>query len=86
LKYQKIPALSGVELIKLLRKEGWVEHRQTNHGVALTKKINDKTKVTIIPKSKTSLPKGILMAIFGPKQTGIGTKGLLDLFLTQNIL
>ncbi len=79
MKYQKIPALSGIELIKLLRKEGWIEHRQTNHGVALTKKISDRTKVTIIPKSKTSLPKGTLMAILGPKQTGIGAKGLLEL-------
>ena len=79
MKYQKIPALSGIELIKLLRKEGWIEHRQTNHGIALTKKIYDRTKVTIIPKSKTSLPKGTLMAILGPKQTGIGAKGLLEL-------
>ena len=79
MKYQKIPALSGIELIKLLRKEGWVEYRQTNHGVALSKKISDRIKVTIIPKGKTSLPKGTLMAILGPKQTGIGTKGLLEL-------
>ncbi len=79
MKYQRLPALSGKELIKILRKEGWIEHRQTNHGMALTKKKYDRTKVTIIPKSKTSLPKGTLMAILGPKQTGIGAKGLLDL-------
>jgi len=36
-------------------------------------------KVTIIPKSKASLPKGTLMAILGPKQTGIGSKGLLKI-------
>ena len=79
MKYQKIPALTGNALIRLLKKEGWVEHRRTQHGFALIKKIGDRTKVTIIPKTKSSLPKGTLMAILGPKQTGLGTKGLLKI-------
>ena len=82
MKYQKTPALSGLDLIRILKKEGWAEHRQTNHGVALVKKAGGRMKVTIIPKSKASLPKGTLMAILGPKQTGIGSKGLLKILNT----
>ena len=54
MKYQKIPALSGFDPIRILKKEGWAEHRQTNHGVALVKKEGERMKVTIIPKSKAS--------------------------------
>jgi len=79
LKYQKIPALTGLELIKLLQKAGWAEHRQATHGVALVKHFREKTKVTIVPKTKATLPEGTLMAILGKKQTGLGKKGLLEL-------
>jgi predicted RNA binding protein YcfA (HicA-like mRNA interferase family) len=77
LKYQRIPALTGLELIKLLKKDGWVEHRQATHGIALVKLFKDGTRVTIVPKTKANLPIGTLMAILGEKQTGIGKKGLL---------
>jgi len=79
LKYQKIPALNGLELIKLLKRDRWIEHRQTTHGIALTKRVGDRTRVTIVPKTRAALPTGTLMAILGEKQTGLGRSGLLEL-------
>jgi len=79
LKYQKIPALNGLELIKVLKKDSWVEHRQTTHGIALTKRVYDRTRITIVPKTRATLPTGTLMAILGEKQTGLGRSGLLQL-------
>jgi predicted RNA binding protein YcfA (HicA-like mRNA interferase family) len=79
LKYQKIPALNGFELIKILKKDGWIEHRQTTHGIALKKRIDDRTRITIVPKTRADLPTGTLMAILGEKQTGLGRSGLLQL-------
>ena len=79
MKYQKIPALNGFELIKLLKKDGWVEHRKTTHGIALKKRVCDRTRVTIVPKTRATLPTGTLMAILGEKQTGLGRLGLLQL-------
>jgi len=79
LKYQSIPALSGFELIKILKKDGWIEHRRTTHGIALKKRIEDRTRVTIVPKTRATLPTGTLMAIMGEKLTGLGRSGLLCL-------
>ena len=79
MKYQKIPALTGLELIKLLKKDGWIEHRHTTHGIALVKRFKEGTRVTIVPKTKANLPVGTLMAILGEKQTGLGKKGMLGL-------
>lgn len=76
---QKLPALSGIELISLLKSNSWIEHGHRTHGLALIKRIGKKTRVTIIPNTSASLPIGTLMAILGPKQTGLGKKGLLNL-------
>jgi len=77
--YTVVPAISGKQLIKLLKRDGWVEGRRTKHGIALTKPIGERTKVTIVPDTRASLPDGTLQAILGTKQTGIGKKGLLGL-------
>jgi len=77
---QKLPALSGIELISLLKSNGWIEHGHRTHGLALIKRIGKRTRVTIIPNTSASLPIGTLMAILGHKQTGLGKKGLLNLF------
>ena len=77
--YTTIPAITGKQLIKLLRKDGWEVKGKTNHGIALTKHIGDRTRVTITPDTRASLPKGTLAAIPRPLQTGIGRKGLLSL-------
>jgi predicted RNA binding protein YcfA (HicA-like mRNA interferase family) len=78
-KYTRAPALSGKQLIRLLRKDEWILKGRTRHGVALAKHFGDRTRVTVIPDTKASLDDGTLAAILGVKQTGIGKKGLLDL-------
>jgi len=79
LKHTKLPALSGKDLIKLLKKDNWQEGRQATHGITLIKRYTNKTRVTLIPNTNSSLPKGTLSAILGPKQTKIGKKGLLNI-------
>ena len=78
-KYTQVPALSGKQLIRLLRKDEWILKGRTRHGAALAKHFGDRTKVTVIPDTNASLDDGTLAAILGVKQTGIGKKGLLDL-------
>lgn len=77
--YTKAPALTGKQLIKLLKKDGWVVGRKAQHGVSLTKSIGNRTKVTFIPDTRASLDSGTLGAILGVKQTGLGKRGLLEL-------
>ena len=79
MKYQTIPALNGFELIKLLKKDGWLEPRQITQGIALRKRLEDRTRITIVPKTRAALPTGTLMAILGEKQTGLGRSGFLRL-------
>jgi predicted RNA binding protein YcfA (HicA-like mRNA interferase family) len=71
--------MSGKKLIKLLKKDKWVPRRRTKHGISLSKKIGDVNRVTIIPDTRADLPEGTLQAILGPKQTGIGKRGLREL-------
>lgn len=77
--YTKAPALTGKQLIKLLRKDGWLVGRKAQHGFSLTKSTGDRTKVTFIPDTRASLDTGTLGAILGVKQTGLGKNGLLKL-------
>lgn len=79
MKYTSIPAVTGKQLIKLLKKDGWVVGRKAKHGISLTKNIGDRTLVTVIPDTRASLDKGTLMAILNIKQTRLGKKGLLKL-------
>lgn len=72
-----LPAISGNELLKLYRKNNWAVAGRTRHGVAIRKLIGDRTRLGIIPTGNRSLPIGTLMAIIGPKQTGIGRAGFL---------
>jgi len=71
-----LPAVSGKQLIKLFKADGWNDERKARHGIALTKKFGKTTRVTIIPDKRGSLPEGTLRAILGPKQTQLGSKGL----------
>ena len=63
----------------LLEKDGWIIHRRTRHGIALIKDVNGRTKTTIVQDTRATIPDGTLSDILGPKQTGIGKKGLLEL-------
>ncbi len=75
----KIPSISGNQLIKLLKKDGWIEGKKAKHGLPLKKKYIKRTRVTIIPTKNDDLPNGTLSAILGPQQTKIGRKGFEEL-------
>ena len=75
----KLPKITGLELISLLKKDNWEEKRHAKHGVSLAKRFSDRTRVTVISKTRAVLPDGTLMGILHAKQTGIGKKGLLRL-------
>jgi predicted RNA binding protein YcfA (HicA-like mRNA interferase family) len=79
----KIPALNGKQPIKLIDKDGLIEHHRlkTKHGKCLKKHFpaEGRWRVTVIPYKDSSLPIGTLFAILGPKQTNIGRRGLLDI-------
>lgn len=77
--YTAIPAITGKQLINLLKKDRWEGGRRAAHGISLTKRIGQRTRVTVVPHTRASLPRGTLQAILGPKQTGIGRRGLLEL-------
>jgi predicted RNA binding protein YcfA (HicA-like mRNA interferase family) len=72
-------SISGKKLIKLAVKDGWEIKRRARHGVALAKKFSDRTRVTVVPYTRAPLDEGTLAAIVGPKQMGIGKKGLAEL-------
>jgi len=77
--YTNLPALTGRQLIKLLRKDGWVTGRKSRHGRTLTKKFGAAVRVTFVPEKSSPLPDGTLSQIMGVKQTGLGKAGLLAL-------
>lgn len=79
MKYTSIPAITGKQLIRLLKRDRWIVRRKAKHGISLTKNIGDRTLVTVIPDTRASLDKGTLMAILSIKQTRLGKKGLLRL-------
>jgi predicted RNA binding protein YcfA (HicA-like mRNA interferase family) len=73
-----LPAITGPELIRLLKADGWQEGRRATHGITLAKKTDEgRTLVTLVPTKPRSLPIGTLMAIL--KQTRLGRDGLLEL-------
>jgi len=78
-KYTKLPTITGKQLIKLLKKDGWAVGRRARHGITLTKAFSGRTRVTFVPDTRAALPEGTLQAILSIDQTGIGKKGLLDL-------
>ena len=75
----ELPALTGPELIKLIKTDGWVEDGYRTHGMAMVKQFRNRKRVTTIPTTNESLPKKTLSRILGPQQTNIGRKGLLKL-------
>ncbi len=74
-----LPAISGRKLMKLLEKDGWQPGGKRTHGVAYTKKVGGKVRVTLVPTRSSSLAPRTLGLILGPKQTNLGRKGLLRL-------
>jgi len=71
-----LPALSGTELIKLYEADGWEPGRRSRHGQTLRKDVGRRTRTVVIPTKPGSLTTRTLHGILGPKQSGIGRKGL----------
>lgn len=67
--------------MRLLEGDEWIRGRRANHGVFFHKQFagENRPRFTVIPDKSVPLPNGTLAAILGPKQTGIGRAGLLEL-------
>ena len=76
-----LPAVTGMELIRLLEKDGWDKGRPTQHGRFFSRPRPGQTRSasTVIPVTTRSLSPALLSRILGPKQTGIGRRGLEQL-------
>ena len=72
------PAISGLQLIKLLEKDGWIIIRKMKHGIRLSKNFPKwkQSLVTTIADKNKPLTEKTLGMILGLKQTQIGKKGL----------
>lgn len=80
-----LPAITGRQLIRLLKADGWTVGRRTNHGISFSKADEARNRVTIVPDKRSTLPSGTLGAILGPKQTNIGREGLERLLLQYGL-
>jgi len=70
--YQKLPSLTGRQLIRLLEKDGFYKVRQTKHGQGLAKDLPDGRKVvTVIPIKRGELTIGTLKAILKQSQINV---------------
>lgn len=63
----------------MLVADGWEIVRPTAHGLWLKKRFKSGTRFATVKDTKARLPPGTLAAILGPRQTGLGKKGLNDL-------
>lgn len=74
----ELPAITGKQLIRLFRQDGWTECGRRTHGISFSRVFPDgRLHITLIPDKRSSLPGGTLAAILGPKQSTIGRDGLL---------
>jgi predicted RNA binding protein YcfA (HicA-like mRNA interferase family) len=73
--------ITGRELIRLLRLDGWTEGGRRNHGVFFHKSFPGESlpRHTVVPDKTDGLATGTLGAILGPKQTSLGSAGLQKL-------
>jgi len=74
-----LPALTGDQLVRLLRLNGWTEQGRSLHGVALSKVIDQQHRVAIVPTKHGSMHTNTLHRILSVKQTGLGRAGLVRL-------
>jgi len=83
--YTKLPAITGKQLIRLFEQDSWEVGKHATHGLSMTKRFGDRTKVVFVPDKAESLPTGTLLQIIGPKQAGLGKKGLLRLITKHGL-
>ena len=78
---KNLPAITGFQLIRLLELDGWNRGKRGTHGQTLRKFVRGqrRTLVTVVSRSRASLPSGTLGGILSVKQTQLGRKGLAAL-------
>jgi predicted RNA binding protein YcfA (HicA-like mRNA interferase family) len=76
---RELPAITGQQLIRLFRRDGWEIRRQRSSHVVLAKLGDGRRRVAVIPDKRSPLPAGTLSGILGPRQSGIGREGLEEL-------
>lgn len=76
-----LAATTGFQLIRLLELDGWQRGRRGTHGQSLYKYLahEGRTLVTVVPRTRASLPGGTLGGILSMKQTRLGRAGLARL-------
>ena len=74
---QKLPRLSGKEIIKALSKTGFEISRQRGSHVILTKQTTEGKKAVVVPNHK-EVDKGILLEII--RQASLTKEEFLELF------
>ncbi len=75
-----LPAITGRQLIRLLRRAGWTQTGRRTHGIAFAKPDPDgRVRITIVPDKKRPLAPGTVAAILSPQQTNLGRNGLAAL-------
>ena len=72
----KLPRLSGLKVIKILRKIGFEARRQKGSHVILVKETMEKNIVTVVPLHK-EIDKGTLLEII--RQAGLTRKEFMKL-------
>jgi predicted RNA binding protein YcfA (HicA-like mRNA interferase family) len=73
----KLPQISGIDLAKILVKDGWEIKRRSTHGLAFSKEIGGRHRITIVPHKRQMLPPGTLGAIL--RQADMTVERLLAL-------
>lgn len=74
---EELPAITGIQLIRLFRLAGWEEIRNSREGIVFRMALpGERTRVTVIPRKRRPLTPGTLSAILGAKQSGIGRVGV----------
>ena len=71
----KLPVVSGNDVIKLLKREGFAVVRQRGSHVSLHKKTDDKTMLVVVPLKK-EIKKGTLLSII--KQAGMSREEFIS--------
>ncbi|MDP1808933.1 MAG: type II toxin-antitoxin system HicA family toxin [Actinomycetota bacterium] len=72
----KLPVLTAKELIKLLKKIGFIEDRQTGSHLTLRRE-SDRKQVTVANHPSDTVPKGTLSRIL--KEIGLSVENLRKL-------
>jgi predicted RNA binding protein YcfA (HicA-like mRNA interferase family) len=72
----ELPAITGKQLIRLFRRDGWEEMRRVRHGIALAKVGPDgRRRITIIPDQRSTLPEARSPRSWARSRAGSAARG-----------